>query len=933
MIRRMGIGIILVALLLLIGTTSAYPRAVLFTFDDSRASVYTIGYPIFAEHGYKATFYAVTDEIDPVGTGGITSMNLTQLTVLYTAGWDIADHTRHHEYFVKGNLSLSEQIAEIQGGKEDLDAWGFTRASSHLSYPGGQYNDNTTLAMNSIGMLTGRTVESFPQTVPPFNNDVFHLTGVRPLDPEYENEQYTYLESLSSDNVVIYLTHGIDDPDAGASWTTSAMLENMLAYMDTHNIPVWTITQMYENISASGPYSPPLHTATVYPSVDGYVFRDVDNSTFAEIISGPGTGVNYRADSFFGPEISTGANTQSGRFKVSMVGVLSFDTSTIPDDVTIESASLILHQKYLSYDGLGPFTMVVTNGNIVSDTSLSVNDYQTRGDLELTIRKPFTHITTGNNTFNFNSNGLLWINKKGSTILFLRRGDDIDGTYTGGPTWATSSYSQHRWSSFESIDTGDRPYLQIDYTISPAPVVSFTGTPVTGPAPLTVAFTDSSTGVSITNRRWDFGDGNVTNYAAATNPSHSYSSAGIYSVNLTVTNASGSNFQLRPNYITVTDMATFFVTTSGSSDGEIERANSGSGESFSSLRNGAGTGTNSSSPYLTLGIRSSNNNIANTYDLFKRNVFLFNTSELPDNAIINNVTFSVWSSSASLFKNQLGSATYGITGIDPITPGIVSQNDFQRFTATRYSDTDIPQTNIANYNYNNWIFNSAGIAAISKTGWTNVAVRTKWDIDNDTAGLTWLPYQNATLITLYGTENHVGKEPTLTIRYSLPQTPISPVANFTAIPKTGTAPLAVQFTDTSTNLPTVWNWSFGDGQWFNTTAGESRNATHIYASTGNYTVNLTVTNIGGSDTESKIDYIIVSNWVLPLPGFINPPTDPDNDGLIEDLNANGFADWDDAVVLFWNTDWIQENEPVASFDFNHNTFVDWDDAVVLFWEV
>jgi len=317
-------------------------------------------------------------------------------------------------------------------------------------------------------------------------------------------------------------------------------------------------------------------------------------------------------------------------------------------------------------------------------------------------------------------------------------------------------------------------------------------------------------------------------------------------------------------------MATFFVTTSGSSDGEIERANSGSGESFSSLRNGAGTGTNSSSPYLTLGIRSSNNNIANTYDLFKRNVFLFNTSELPDNAIINNVTFSVWSSSASLFKNQLGSATYGITGIDPITPGIVSQNDYQRFTATRYSDTDIPQTNIANYNYNNWIFNSAGIAAISKTGWTNVAVRTKWDIDNDTAGLTWLPYQNATLITLYGTENHVGKEPTLTIRYSLPQTPISPVANFTAIPKTGTAPLAVQFTDTSTNLPTVWNWSFGDGQWFNTTAGESRNATHIYASTGNYTVNLTVTNIGGSDTESKIDYIIVSNGVLPLPGFINP---------------------------------------------------------------
>ena len=73
--------------------------------------------------------------------------------------------------------------------------------------------------------------------------------------------------------------------------------------------------------------------------------------------------------------------------------------------------------------------------------------------------------------------------------------------------------------------------------------------------------------------------------------------------------------------------------------------------------------------------------------------------------------------------------------------------------------------------------------------------------------------------------------------------------------------------------------------------------------------------------------------VIPLPGSSGPPADPDSDGLQEDLNANGFADWDDAVSLFWNTDWIQENEPVACFDLNRNTFIDWDDAVVLFWEV
>ena len=93
------------------------------------------------------------------------------------------------------------------------------------------------------------------------------------------------------------------------------------------------------------------------------------------------------------------------------------------------------------------------------------------------------------------------------------------------------------------------------------PVAAFTGTPLTGVAPLDVTFTDSSTGTSITNRRWDFGDGNISNYAVSTNPVHRYTSAGTYTVNLTVTNASGSNSLLRTNYIIVYSIQTFTAST------------------------------------------------------------------------------------------------------------------------------------------------------------------------------------------------------------------------------------------------------------------------------------------------------------------------------------------------------------------------------------
>ncbi len=81
-----------------------------------------------------------------------------------------------------------------------------------------------------------------------------------------------------------------------------------------------------------------------------------------------------------------------------------------------------------------------------------------------------------------------------------------------------------------------------------APVASFTGTPVSGNAPLNVVFTDASTG-SPTSWSWTFGDGGTS---TAQNPSHTYTAGGTYTVALTVSNTAGSNTQTRTGYITVT---------------------------------------------------------------------------------------------------------------------------------------------------------------------------------------------------------------------------------------------------------------------------------------------------------------------------------------------------------------------------------------------
>ncbi|MFN7972853.1 MAG: PKD domain-containing protein [Acidobacteriota bacterium] len=84
-----------------------------------------------------------------------------------------------------------------------------------------------------------------------------------------------------------------------------------------------------------------------------------------------------------------------------------------------------------------------------------------------------------------------------------------------------------------------------------------------------------------------------------------------------------------------------------------------------------------------------------------------------------------------------------------------------------------------------------------------------------------------------------------------------PVADFSGSPTSGAPPLSVAFTDLSTNAPTSWSWTFGDG---GTSAVQSPG--HVYSSVGIYDVALTACNALGCDTESKPAYINVTNTAV-----------------------------------------------------------------------
>ena len=83
--------------------------------------------------------------------------------------------------------------------------------------------------------------------------------------------------------------------------------------------------------------------------------------------------------------------------------------------------------------------------------------------------------------------------------------------------------------------------------------------------------------------------------------------------------------------------------------------------------------------------------------------------------------------------------------------------------------------------------------------------------------------------------------------------------------------LLVRFSDNSTGgLPSLWNWSFGDGTWFNTSLNALKNPEHVYLTPGSYTVNLTILNITVFSTLSRSDYVTV---VSPMETTV-PTTSP-----------------------------------------------------------
>jgi len=465
------------------------------------------------------------------------------------------------------------------------------------------------------------------------------------------------------------------------------------------------------------------------------------------------------------------------------------------------------------------------------------------------------------------------------------------------------------------------------------PVAGFTASATTGFAPLSVNFTNTSTG-TIGTYAWTFGDGTTS---SSPNPVKSYAAAGVYTVSLMVTGPGGTNTRTLANYITVSTGTDTAPPTAPGSLAAIANGSSGVNLSWAAATDNVGvtgyrvercqgaTCTNFAQVATPTGTTYSDSGlVASTAYRYRvratdaaGNLGPYSAIGAATTAASTDTTAP--SATANLVATVNGSTAVNLTwsaATDNVgvvqyrverCQGSTSCTNFAQIgttAVTSYANAGLTASTI--YRYRVRAADAAGnVGAFSSPVAVTTASTTDTTPPSQTVGLAatvggstainlaWSAATDNVGVNGYRVERCQGASCTNFLQIATPAvrtyadtgltsatvyryrvrasdaagnlgaysavasatttTAAAPTASFTATPVSGTAPLVVAFTSTSTGSISTHAWTFGDG-----TTSSAQNPSKTYLASGSFTVGLTVTGPGGSRTATRTNLISVA---------------------------------------------------------------------------
>ncbi|MAB80321.1 MAG: hypothetical protein CMJ89_13285 [Planctomycetes bacterium] len=411
------------------------------------------------------------------------------------------------------------------------------------------------------------------------------------------------------------------------------------------------------------------------------------------------------------------------------------------------------------------------------------------------------------------------------------------------------------------------------------PTADFSANPIDGPAPLTVAFTDLSTG-NVTTYSWRFGDGAGSGMQS---PNHAYTTPGTYDVTLTVTGPDGTDLMAQLGLIVVSPELTRAAFGATPRTGEMPLNVSFVDQSTGGVTNwswdfGDGSTSTLQSPlhvYGTTGtytVTLTSTGPQGTDTLVQTDFVVVNpsgpnasftaspvTGEPPlvvaftDQSTGNVTSWSWYFGDATTSSIQNPNHAYTDMGTYSVSLTVTGPEGMNTLIQSDLIIVDLPVTRAE---FDAIPLDGEAPLTVTFTDRSRGTPNTfAWDFGDGSSATTRNPshtYDTPGTYTVSLTATGPNGSDTLVKNNLIEVRPPVTRAAFAGQPLAGNAPLTVNFIDQSLGSPTSWTWDFGDGQ-----SSTLQDPSHAYASQGFYTVSLTADGPNGTDTTSVVDMVAV----------------------------------------------------------------------------
>jgi len=401
------------------------------------------------------------------------------------------------------------------------------------------------------------------------------------------------------------------------------------------------------------------------------------------------------------------------------------------------------------------------------------------------------------------------------------------------------------------------------FSLTASPQAAFTANQTIGCAPLTVQFTNSSTGA--VSYYWDLGNGNTSSLV---NPVNVYTTPGTYTVKLIATDASGiTDTLVRTNLVTVANNPVADFSASDSSACPYTNQINFQNNSATGLTYlwdfGDGTISSQYSPthsYTQSGLFSVSLMVTNALGCSetKTKTNFITIYPSPTASIAVNKTFACDKSQVFQFTGNPSTAVSWLWNFGDGTFSTLPspQHTFNSIASFPVSlivtdahgckDTTDTATHIIVMN-KNWatfsVFEDSGCAPFSVKFYQNYAGTSSiWDFGDGTAAVAATPthtYPNPGTYTVSVIVTHANGCIDTVTHANYIAVGTEPVANFSVGSTSGCSPYTASFTNLSTNYSQS-TWNFGDGG-----TSQQNNPSYTYINAGTYPVTLTCRNAFG----------------------------------------------------------------------------------------